>query len=372
MAKRILITLGMLNVGGAEVRTLQFLQGLREAKLDSEFTVFVYVVSGRKGSLDQAYTSAGARVIYGRPGIRGISAITRLCRRHSIDMFIANAALAGGFYCAGSLLGGVKRRISYIRSTSYDRTDPLIRARNVIYRLFLNIFSTEIVGVCASAQVIAGAANTRWSTIYNGVHQAEMDVIDARRVLGWSQEKVHVVFLGRLHRPKNPRRAVEIARCLWNNYPQAKVQFHLIGRDDMGIQDQLPPPLQGTDFSELIQFHPETDCPLLCVCAASVLLLPSTREGLPGVVLEALAAGTPVVASDLPGVQEIAERVSGVEIVSLDKPDSAWVEALLRLPTAIERDEIKRSFAASPFSFRSYFEETLALWRAPLKRAQIR
>lgn len=40
------------------------------------------------------------------------------------------------------------------------------------------------------------------------------------------------------------------------------------------------------------------------MCAADVLVLPSRREGLPGVLLEALALELPIVANDLPGVRE--------------------------------------------------------------------
>ena len=43
------------------------------------------------------------------------------------------------------------------------------------------------------------------------------------------------------------------------------------------------------------------------LCSADLLLVTSMREGLPGVVLEAVAAGTPVVASDLPGVRWLEE-----------------------------------------------------------------
>ncbi|HXH23908.1 MAG TPA: glycosyltransferase family 4 protein [Vicinamibacterales bacterium] len=64
--------------------------------------------------------------------------------------------------------------------------------------------------------------------------------------------------------------------------------------------------------------------------AADVLLLPSTREGLPLAVLEAQAAGVPVVASPLPGILEaVADGITGVIVPADD--DEGYARAILRL-----------------------------------------
>jgi teichuronic acid biosynthesis glycosyltransferase TuaC len=55
------------------------------------------------------------------------------------------------------------------------------------------------------------------------------------------------------------------------------------------------------------------------MATARVGLLTSAREGAPVAVKEAVAAGLPVVAVDLPGVREVADRVPGaVDLVSAD------------------------------------------------------
>jgi glycosyltransferase involved in cell wall biosynthesis len=54
------------------------------------------------------------------------------------------------------------------------------------------------------------------------------------------------------------------------------------------------------------------------LCAADVFVLPSRREGLPGSVLEAMALGVPIVASDLPTVRE---AVPGDDYAYLVPPD---------------------------------------------------
>lgn len=65
-------------------------------------------------------------------------------------------------------------------------------------------------------------------------------------------------------------------------------------------------------------------------CASYVFTLPSKIEGQPNVLLEALAAGLPTVAGDVPGSRDVVQNGETGMLVDLDKPDE-FSEALVKL-----------------------------------------
>jgi glycosyltransferase involved in cell wall biosynthesis len=69
------------------------------------------------------------------------------------------------------------------------------------------------------------------------------------------------------------------------------------------------------------------------LAAADVVVLPSYREGIPRVAMEAAAAGRPVVAYDVRGVREVIDLASGLLVPRGDRTALAHVvEALLEDP----------------------------------------
>ena len=74
--------------------------------------------------------------------------------------------------------------------------------------------------------------------------------------------------------------------------------------------------------------------------AADVFVSPSRAEGMPFAVTEALACGTPVVASDIPGQRYVCEAHSGCRLVPLDEAElaRAIADVLDRDPAELARD----------------------------------
>jgi glycosyltransferase involved in cell wall biosynthesis len=161
------------------------------------------------------------------------------------------------------------------------------------------------------------------ATIVNGVRAAPEAADRAALATAWGLDPrlPLVLAVGRLAPVKNPTLAVRALVAV----PDAALVFVGDGplRDDVrreaevaGVGDRVV--LAGT----------RADARAL-IGAADAVVLPSRAEGLPLVALEALAAGTPLVASDVRGVRELVGDDAALLVAPDDAP--ALADALRRV-----------------------------------------
>jgi glycosyltransferase involved in cell wall biosynthesis len=107
----------------------------------------------------------------------------------------------------------------------------------------------------------------------------------------------------------------------------------------------------------------QTDMPAV-LARATIVCLPSYREGMPKSLLEAAAAGRPIVTTDVPGCRDVlAGRGFGVLVPPRD--GSALAEAvagLLADRARLDRMAEEAADAASEFAVESVITRTLALY----------
>ncbi len=123
-----------------------------------------------------------------------------------------------------------------------------------------------------------------------------------------------LLFVGRLDPQKGPYRLLEAASELIADH----ADLHLLMVGDGLLSAELREWTRDRSADSQIHFiGRQTDVAGL-MRAADLFVLPSQWEGLPNVVLEALAAGTPVVATAVEGISDLlADGKSGI-VVPLD------------------------------------------------------
>ena len=138
---------------------------------------------------------------------------------------------------------------------------------------------------------------------------------------GLRSERPVVVMIGRLVREKGCADFVELARLL-----AGRADFVHVGPREHDQSDALGAE-ELAAAEEFVTFVGAVDDVRPYLAAADVVVLPSYREGIPRVAMEAAAAGRPVVAYDVRGVREVLDAGTGLLVRRGDRAELARVVA---------------------------------------------
>ncbi len=170
------------------------------------------------------------------------------------------------------------------------------------------------------------------SLIYNGVdverflqEKGEREAV--RRELGIPEHCLSVGVVANLIHYKGHKELVEAARILKHRFGDVRLVF--VGRDS-GIKGELEELIRSYTIEDIIIFTSDRkDIPRL-IQGFDIMCLASHEEGFSNVILESMASGKPVVATDVGGNPEaVVDGETGI-IVSPRDPESL-AEGLLKL-----------------------------------------
>jgi glycosyltransferase involved in cell wall biosynthesis len=135
------------------------------------------------------------------------------------------------------------------------------------------------------------------------------DRAEARRQLNLDLDAEIVLYIGRMDLRKGLRELVEASAKLHTTRP--KLQAYMVGEgpDRPQIVDAIES-AAATGYIHTLAPCPPDDV-AVWMAAADLITLPSYMEGCPNVVLEALACGRPVVATQVGGIPEIMSDACG-------------------------------------------------------------
>ncbi|MBA3700057.1 MAG: glycosyltransferase [Planctomycetes bacterium] len=318
--------------GGAEMRTLEVMRSLRPLG----FICDVVALSGLAGELDTEIEALGGRVHFCRRTFGWRRHLRRILRSGGYTVVHSHVHLYSGILLREAAHCGIPIRIAHFRSTGDGRGNNLVRRcyRWLMTRL-IDRHATAILSVSRSALTAAWPRPTdaRCQVIYNGldlkVFSRELDVLALRADIGVPVGAGRVVMhVGNFTQPKNHGFLLRVFAALAKK--DQSLYLILVGRGGTIEEQQTRALIEEFSLGGQVKIlGVRDDVPDLLRCA-DVFLFPSVREGLPGALLEACAAGLPCVTSDIPSCREVAERVPGVDCVGLDQPVSVWVERLQR------------------------------------------
>ena len=316
---KILFVIESLNVGGSESFLRDLALSLDRARLDP----VVCCLAG-KGRLAEPLEAAGVRVVTlgWRLGsfpstVLTVLRLARLMRRERVDLVQSIYYRPEVIAAAASFL--VRKPV--LVGSQHDVIAPEGRASRALLRLS-RLRVRHVIANCETCnrhrRALTSHRPDQVSTIYIGLKKEEGPRPGSAPGSRSAREPAHadelpasglvVTFAGRLHAIKGPDVFFEAATCLAKRRPFTS--FVMIG--DGPMRSELEERAAREGLSERIKFPGHVPSMAEALRRSTVFVCSSRSEGFPTVVLEAMAEGIPVVASNVGGVPElITDGVNG-------------------------------------------------------------
>jgi len=237
---------------------------------------------------------------------RAVATLIHLIRQRDFDVVHVHSQEAG-------LLARVVARIAQARVVIYTpQTIDIRRARlHWLYRLSERILAhvTDVlvsVGELDRQRLIQwGIPHNKIVTIPNGVDlsafDGPVDVGSLRQELGLNKDQPLVMQVGRLSAQKAPLAFIEGAARVVQERPDT--QFVMVGEGP--LREAAAAHIRALDLDEHVHLLGWREDAFKLIAAADVVSLTSRWEGMPHVLLEAMAWSRPVVATAVNGCPEI-------------------------------------------------------------------
>jgi glycosyltransferase involved in cell wall biosynthesis len=359
---RILHAVGSLDRGGIETWLLHVLRRTDRRRFQMDFLVH----RERAGAYDAEVRALGSRIIVcpqPRRPWHYLPALDRALGEHGpYDVVHGHLHRFSGIVLGAARRRGVPIRIAHSHVARIDRNASPLR------RLYLrwaerSIRTHATLGLAASEQAaedLFGAgwrADPRWGILSYGIDLAPFAAVPERgRVRAeWGLEPDAVVLghVGRFEPQKNHGFLLEIMAAAARI--DSRVRPFLVGDGPLRPEVERRAAELGL---RAVFTGSRPDVPRLMLGAMDVFLFPSRFEGLGLAMVEAQAAGLPVVATDL--VPDEATVVAGsIRRLPLRDSADAWARAALGAPRP-ERRRCLETVQASPFNLATTIDRVFA------------
>ena len=224
-----------------------------------------------------------------------------------------------------------------LREDHLSRFKWLLGPKRLAYRWLYRLAARWVNGFIAVSDEVRtamldhlGPLQDKITVICNGVdirrYQRPVDKTSLRRRLGLAENARFMVMVATFKEQKGHRYLIEAASPLVSQYPD--LQFLLIGDGD--LREEITAQARASGLNGQVHFMGlRNDIPDL-LAASDIFILPSLWEGLPMALVEAMASGLPVIATEVSGTKQV--MVPGETGLLVAPGDSQQlIQAMIRL-----------------------------------------
>jgi len=256
-------------------------------------------------------------ILRGSYGMSMLASLHLQCG-HLIRDFSPNYLLSSWGYPEGTAGTHIARKLGIPAFVKVHGNDINVAARQTSVRRQIQAWGREVAGIASVSADLKekmqhmGIPPSRIHVIYNGIDHRRFHPLpyhQARKTLQLDHSRI-ILYVGNLKREKGCLDLLDAFINLASRHPALKLYVAGTGSmrkimEQRSAQAKLEDRvvlLGKVDHTTLNQWYN----------AADVVCLPSFNEGVPNVLLEAMACGTPVVATRVGGIPEVVTDDTGI------------------------------------------------------------
>jgi len=287
---------------------------------------------------DEEILSLGGEIVpcvFGRSVSRFHELFRQVLERGGYDVVHAHNYTFAGVVVRAARRFGIRHRFAHLHTTGDGQRTTLPR---MLYRkLTVHLVRTHATRVlaCSRGAFDAFFGSGRWeqdgrmNVVYYGVDlppfEGPVDRQGVRRELGVSPDDRLMIHVGRFIEAKNHGGLVDIFREVRTR----RTDIHLVLVGEGELMEQTRARVAQYGLQDGVHFvGVRSDVPRL-MKAADVMVMPSVREGMPVTMIEATAAGLPIVITDMPGMREANEVCCRATLLPVTEPAARWADVVI-------------------------------------------
>lgn len=321
-----------------------------------------------RGLMSEAVSVSGATGAGGKVG--AITQLTSWIKQHNIDILHTHSFRPNLY---GRMAGALCRThglaiVSHYHNHYDDKwlNDPasLELERHLVPITDANIAVSD--SVCRHVSARVGIDFREFTVIGNGVdidRFAQSDPAIGREQLKLKQKDFIIGLVGRICHQKGVDVFVQAAIQIANQLPQAR--FAIVGDiEDPLIKEQCQDSIAYAGLNEVIRFIGHVDDVAPVIKALDLLVAPSRWEGFGMMLVEAMAAGVPIVASRVGAIPEVTQSGRTARLIGSEDADALAREIFTLASCDVMRDRLARvgQQRAEDFSWQQSADAISALY----------
>jgi len=280
--------------------------------------------------------------------IKALLKLYRLLKKQKPDIVHTHTAKAGTLGRLAAIFAGVPVKIHTFHGHIFDGYFNRLKAKFfLVIERFLALFSDRVIAVSDQiksdiTKKLRVTNEKKCVTIPLGLElekfaEPHAEESGFRKKFNIDDDTVFVGLVGRLVPIKNHKMLLSAAEKIKNMHQDVKIAFAIIG--DGETRDSLFDFVKSHRLGDIVFFAGwQEDLPPV-YAGLDIVALTSLNEGTPVSIIEAMASGKPVIATDVGGVKDlITDGKTGLLVASSDVDDFA--DKLLALARDKEKQKI--------------------------------